>query len=267
MISLISPWCNGESTIYQSLGKRTGAVSLKKEAIRVWAENASAMKNLLWPLMVCLTAITLAQSGVLEDLLQSAKLNKQILAQYSWRETQTLSLDGEIKSTTVSQVVIGADGKPQKSVISQTKAPPKEVRGPLRKKIVHNKTDEFKDYAQSVVSLARQYSHPDPAKLQEAFKKGNFKVDPSPGDGLSQFTISSYLKENDSLTIVIDAKKKAMQSVLVNSYLEKPSDKVTIRSGFSPFPTGGSHLDQTTIIGEKKKLELKIANSNYQKRS
>ena len=224
------------------------------------------MRYTIWFILACLTTITLAQSGLLDDLKQSATLNKQILAQYSWRETQTMSLDGEVKSTTVSQVEIGADGKAQKTVISQSKEAPKEVRGPLRKKVAHKKTDEFKDYAKSVVALAQQYSQPDPAKLQEAFKKGNFKVDPSPGKGLSQFTISSYLKENDSLTIVIDDKGKAMQSMLVNSYLEKPGDKVVITGGFTPFADGGSHLSQATIVGEKKKLELKISNSNYQKR-
>jgi hypothetical protein len=42
-------------------------------------------------------------------------------------------------------------------------------------------------------------------------------------------------------------------------------DKVVIKGEFAKFPDGGSHLDQGTIIGQQKQLQIDIKNSLYQK--
>lgn len=224
------------------------------------------MKNLIWLLLISLSASTLAQNGPIERLKESAAQNKKVLTQYTWQEVMTLSVDGAVKRTTVSNVEIGPDGKPKKSTISQTSAAKRDVRGPLRKRIVERKMGEFKTYAKSVAELAHQYSHPDPQKLKEAIKQGNAKRDASPGPGLAQVTITNYLKANDSMTVVLDTKGKHIKSVKVKSYLDNPADKVTIDAAFAAFPEAGSHLQNATIVGVSKQLKVEIKNSDYKKR-
>jgi hypothetical protein len=224
------------------------------------------MKKLLCILFVTLSCSALTQTSEVEKLEQAAALNKKVLAQYTWQEVMTLSLDGEMKKTKVSSVEIGSDGKPKKTLVSETDAPKKDVRGPLRKRIAGRKIEEFKDYIKAVVELAHQYAQPDPAKLKSAIKEGNIKRDASPGAGLVQFTIANYIKSGDSMTIVVDVKKKHMTSVKVSSYLDDPKDKVSIDASFAGFSDEGSHLEQGTITGESKKLQIQITNSDYKKR-
>ena len=68
------------------------------------------------------------------------------------------------------------------------------------------------------------------------------------------------------MTIVLDIEKKQMTSVKVNTYLEKPEDKVAIEAALAAFPQSGSHLQQGTIVGQSKALQIEIKNSDYKKR-
>ena len=49
------------------------------------------------------------------ELKESMAKNKQALAQYTWHETDTIKLKGEVKKTSNFQVRMGPDGKPQKT--------------------------------------------------------------------------------------------------------------------------------------------------------
>lgn len=93
------------------------------------------MKNQPWPAPWAATGAWLAVIGVAlvtlagstavaqnpemqQQIQQSIAANQQRLAHYTWQEQQTVSLKGEVKSQTLYQVQMGADGKPQKTQIS-----------------------------------------------------------------------------------------------------------------------------------------------------
>jgi 23S rRNA pseudoU1915 N3-methylase RlmH len=205
----------------------------------------------------------------LAEVKEASAKNKQSLATYTWQEQDTISLKGEVKKQESFQVRLGPDGKPQKTPLNAEPAPSQAAGGRrggrLKERVIENKKEEYKEYAQKMGALARSYTPPDPAKLQEAFKQGNVK----PGAGATpdqvQLLITNYLKPNDSMTIVFDKAAKAIQSVQIASYMDAPSDAVKIAVQFTKLPDGTNHIANMTLDGVSKQLQIAVDNSNYKK--
>ena len=85
------------------------------------------------------------------DLKQAMATNKQALAQYTWIEQDTISLKGEEKKEELYNVQLGPDGKPQKTPIDPSSVSDDErQRRGLRGRIIEKKTEEYKEYAESI---------------------------------------------------------------------------------------------------------------------
>jgi len=234
-------------------------------------------KRFVWASLLlggALASLALAQNPELqqkvEELKQSAAANKQALAQYTWVETVTISLKGEQKKQEHFQVRLGPDGKPQKQSLDQP-APEQAADsggrrgGRLKEHVVEKKTDEYKEYANSIKSLIEQYVPPEKSLIEQARQAGNIALSPAPGnDGEFQLALSNYVKQGDKMTIVIDKVQKAILSVSINSYLDDPKDAVTAQVQFSAVPGGPSHVSAVTINGVSKELTIAIQNGSYQ---
>ncbi len=195
----------------------------------------------------------------------AAAANKQALAQYTWTETDTISLKGEEKKQEHFQVRLGPDGKAQKTPLdAQAAAEPSGGR--LKRHVVEKKTEEYKDYAQQIKALIQQYLPPDKEAISQAYQKGNIMVGPTAGGpGQYKAVISNYVKQGDKMTLVMDSAQKNIVSLSIASYLDDPSDAVTVEAQFSPIPGGPNHISSQTINGVKKQLTIAVQNSNYQK--
>jgi len=217
--------------------------------------------------MLSTTLQTLAQNPALQEKLaaikQSSAANKQALAHYTWLEQQTISLKGEVKKTQQFQVRIGPDGQQQKTELNPP-APAEPSGGRIKRRIVEKKTDEFQAYGQQIAALGKEYSQPDPQKLQQAYQQGNISMQPNGEGGTVSLIIKSYLKPNDSVTMVFNQQQKAVQSIQVASYLTDPSDAVTIAVQFAKLPDGTNHVATMQVNGVSKQLGVQIQNSTYQ---
>ena len=149
-----------------------------------------------------------AQNPQLEEkvmaLKQSLTANKQAMAQYTWQEVETISIKGEVKDTKTYQVQMGPNGQPQKTEVSNDPAAHGR-EGRLKKRVVTHVTDEYQQYGQQIAALAKQYAPPDPQKLQAAYKAGNVSIDLGGSAGTDSLVIKSYLKPNDSMTLVFNS--------------------------------------------------------------
>jgi len=211
------------------------------------------------------------QQRLAEMKAASAK-NKEALATYTWQEQDTISLKGEVKKQESFQVHNGPDGKPQKTPLNPQATPPPQQAadngrrgGRFKEKIIENKKEEFKEYAEQLVALVHSYVPPDPAKMQEAAKSGNVKLGAGSGSGQVQLVISSYVKPNDSMTITLDKETKAIKSLQIDSYLDSPSDAAKFDIQFAKLPDGTNHVSDMTLDGVSKQLKVAIQNSNYKK--
>jgi hypothetical protein len=203
---------------------------------------------------------------------ESSAKNKQALAHYTWRETDTISLKGEDKKVSNFQVQLGPDGKPQKTPLDQPQAQQSQQQdssgrrgGRLKEKVVEKKKAEYKDYGQDMAALAQSYASADPQKLQAAYQAGNIKAGPTGAPNEIQLIITSFVKPNDSVTLLFNKELKAIQSLQIDSYLDDPKDAVKINVQFAKLPDGTNHVSTTTIDGVSKQLTVAIQNSNYQK--
>lgn len=236
--------------------------------------SPSPFKSVKLALSVAVAAITIltsaiafAQSQQMADKLMAFKqnqaVNKQKLAQYTWQETEVISLKGEVKDTKVYQVQM-VNGQQQKTEVSNEPAQQGGREGRLKKHVVEKKKEEFQEYGQSIGALAKQYTTPNPEALMKAKQAGNISF--SPGNGTVNIVIKNYVKQGDSVTFTIAEQTKQLQTVAVDSYLNDPKDAVKITAQFGQLPDGTNHVASTLINGVSKELTVSDQNANYQKK-
>jgi hypothetical protein len=212
-------------------------------------------------------ALAFAQNQQMADKLIAFKdkqaANKQKLAQYTWQETEVISLKGEVKDTKMYQVQM-VNGQQQKTEISNEPAQQGGREGRVKKHVVEKKKEEYQEYGQSIGALAKQYTTPNPEALMKAKQAGNISF--TPGNGILNIVIKNYVKQGDSVTFTIAEQTKQLQSVAVDSYLSDPKDAVKISAQFGQLPDGTNHTINTLINGVSKQLTVSDTNANYQKK-
>ena len=221
-------------------------------------------------MLIILSDPAVAQNSQLEEKIMAIKqaqaMNKQKLTQYTWQETETISIKGEVKDTRVYQVQLGPNGQQEKTEISDQKAQSGGGReGRFKEHVIEKKKEEYQEYGQQIAALAKQYTSPNPDLLLQAKQQGNISLQLG-GDGNVNLVIKNYVKPNDSVTMTIDPQTKSPVSLQVSSYLNDSSDAVTISANFARLPDGTNHVANTTINGVSKHLTVNDQNSNYQLR-
>jgi hypothetical protein len=197
------------------------------------------------------------------ELKTAAAANKQALAQYTYVQTTTISLKGEVRKVTHDQVVTGPDGKPQKTSLDPPPAPPSGRH--LKQRVVEKKKEEFTDYADSIKALIQQYVPPDKDLIQQAAGKGDITLGPAGAPGVFNLVISNYVKQGDKMTLVVNKSAGGLQSISIATYLNDPSDAVTVNVKFATIPGGPNHPDTVTINGVSKQMTIVSQNGSYKK--
>src|SRR5215470_10451009 len=201
----------------------------------------------------------------LAEVKQSAAMNKEALAHYSWQQQETIAIKGDVKDTKLFQVHLGPDGKPQKV---ETMNMPQSSGGRqhgLAHHVKEKKGEEYKEYGQQIAALAQQYAQPDPQKLQQAFQQGNVMLGSAGAPGEVKMVITNYVKPNDKVTLIFNRQANAIQSLNIATYLNDPKDVVNIAAQYGQLPDGTNHVATTQTKGESKELLVTTQNSNYQK--
>ena len=199
------------------------------------------------------------------DIKQAMAVNKQALGQYTWTEQDIISLKGDEKKEEIYNVRLGPDGKPQKTLVDPNSVSDDERhRRGLRGRIIEKKTEEYQEYAQSIKTLIQQYVPPERDLIEQARQQGNIMMGPTGAPGEFRLVISNYLKQGDSMTLVVDKSQLELTSLSISTYLGDPSDGVNVTVQFSRIPGGPNHVATETINGVSKQLTIAIQNSNYQ---
>lgn len=225
--------------------------------------------SLLFALTITAAAAYAFQNPALQqrvnELKESVAANKTKLQAYQWTETTTILLKGEVKKTEQNMCQYGPDGKVVKTPLGPPPAPPQQQRG-VKGRIIEKKVDELKDYGERLKSLIGEYVPPTRENIQNAFQAGNASLTPSPG-GVASLVFANYYKQGDKMTFAFDSASKRTQSITVNSYLDGPTDIVNLSVNFATLPDGTNHVASTDLQATGKNMEIKSANSGYQKLS
>lgn len=205
----------------------------------------------------------------LAALKEASAANKQRLQQYTWTETQQLTLKGEPKPAKTFQCQYGPDGRVQKTPIGAPEASSSggggRQGGRLKQHIVEKKTEEMKDYMQQVQGIIALYVPPDPQRMQRAFQAGNVSLEKGAGDVVNLVFVN-YAQQGDKMTIGFDTTSRKVQNINVNTYLDKPGDVVTLAVQFASLSDGTNYAQQTVLNATAKQLQVTTTNSNYAKR-
>jgi hypothetical protein len=206
----------------------------------------------------------LAQSESLQQTVAQARQqlvqNQQRLAHYYWQMTQTVSVKGEVKQTTVYRVQLGADGKPAKTVVSQSSSGGTQRRFGIR----HRIEEDYKHYAQSVGSLAQNYAQLNASVVKQLYAQEHVSLRPA-GTGYAQIVLSGYFKPGDSVTLTVrTAAPKALIGYNVSSYLSDPSDVVTIQAHFGRLSDGTRYVSSVAVNGQRMELTIEQQSSHFQ---
>jgi hypothetical protein len=206
-----------------------------------------------------------AQSGQLQQIVQQARAqlaqNQQRLGRYSWQMTQTVSVRGTVKQTTVYQVELGPNGTQLKSVLSQSSSGSDRKFG-LRHRIQEN----YQQYATDVGALAQSYAQLNPSTVQQLYAHGRVSLRAAGTPGYAQIVIHGYVKPGDAVALTLHTNPKALVSYNVSSYLSDPSDGVTMQAIFGTLPDGTRYISKVTVNGETKNLTITQTSANFQPR-
>jgi hypothetical protein len=213
-------------------------------------------------------APSMAQNASLAQKVQQVKqlmaANQQQLSHYTWQTQETVSVRGDVKEQTVYEVQVGADGQQIRTLVAQPVAPSSDGR---QHGIIHRVKENYKAYAQQVGALAKSYSPLSATKIQQLYTRGSVAVKAAGSPGYSAILISNYLKAGDSIVLTLRNSPKALTSVDVTSYLDQPSDAVTIQVHFASLPDGTRYAATTTVNGQSKNLTIVDQSTNFTART
>ena len=191
---------------------------------------------------------------------ESAARSQKALMQYTWKQQTQMIMKGEVKSTTVDQVKIGADGEQQKTTISKP-AEQKKQRG-VKGKIVAKKMGELQEYMQQVMGLISQYQKPDPELLQQAFQAGRASL--TPDGSIIHMSFRDYYKDGDTMTISLNKETISMHGLTVSSFLDE-KNPVSMSVNFKDLSDRTNYMAQTIIDAPSQDLQVKVSSYDHQK--
>src|SRR5262249_8513007 len=109
-------------------------------------------------------------------LKESLAANQKTLRQYSWVETTTISMKGEVKKQEQKNCSYGADGKVQKTPVPGTSAPKQQPEGGgrrggrLKKEVGEHKVDGLEEYKEGAANRRPGYGPTEPEESKSGQK-------------------------------------------------------------------------------------------------
>jgi hypothetical protein len=193
---------------------------------------------------------------------ESVARNQAELRQYTWTERTQVSLKGEVKKTEQSLCRYGPDGKVQKTPLGPP-SPEQTMRG-IRGRVAEKVKDDLTDFMQQAKSLIQAYVPPSPQLMESGFGQGNVSLGQA-GPGMVQLLFHNYLKPGDALTFDFQPAERRMAKVNVNTYMDKPSEPLTLEVVFENLPDGTNCPGTEILNAPSRHLQVVVQNTNYQR--
>jgi len=223
---------------------------------------------------VCALVVTIQGAGLtygqapdaqakMAALKQSIQTSMAELRNYEWVENVVVSRKGEEKSRKQNRCYYGADGKLQKTPISQEGGGRKK-RG-IRGRVAENKKEDMQEYIAEAMGLVKQYVPPDPQKIQAAKEAGKTSLSVHDNATRLRLTIPDYLKAGDALSVDIDPNNDRLLGISVMTYLAKPGDVVALDVTLGTLNDGTTYPAKIVFDGTSEKIKIVVTNSGYKK--
>jgi len=181
---------------------------------------------------------------------QALQTNQQALAQYTWQQQESITVNGAVKKQALYQVKPVPGGPPQRTLVGRDNS---------------KLSSDDENYAEQIAGLAEGYAQPQPGKLVALLNQGNVIINPTDSPHVVSVDVQSYLKQGDDCTIVFDNAANQIVSIKVASYLTDPLSMVHISAQYAVLPEGVNHVATLRVDGLSNSLVISEQNLNYQK--
>ncbi|HEX5669237.1 MAG TPA: hypothetical protein VFX73_10565 [Chitinophagaceae bacterium] len=197
---------------------------------------------------------------------QNLDASMKALAGYEWTETTTIFKGNEAKSKKQNKCMYSADGKVVKTPIADpSAAKEKDPRG-VRGKIAENKKEEISDYVKKSVARIHEYLPPQSDKLQAIYGAGKTKIQVLEPNKRYKLDFPDYKQTGDLLGVSLDLAKGLLGGVTVNTYVDKPSDKISFQLTFAQLTDGTEYPSEIVLDLPSQGMKVVIKNDSYIKR-
>jgi hypothetical protein len=219
-------------------------------------------------ILILLTTVGFAnaQSNDLQEDVNLIKKNlvesKEKVKKYEWIETITAFVNGEQKSVKQNQCYYSVDGQLTKVATGGTTPAAKNPPG-IRGKIVENKKEEMGDYIEAALNKIKTYIPPNPETLQKIYAGGNVGIKILEPGKKFKIEFPDYSQKGDMVSISLDKANKLLMGYSVSTFVEGPSDPVSLIITLKTLPDGTSYPAEITFNSTSKNVKIVLTNSGY----
>lgn len=192
------------------------------------------------------------------DVSKAEDANTEKLKAFVWNRKSDVSVDGQVKLTTVTQFSFDAQGKVQAKLID-AESSVEQKRG-LRGRAQKNAIEDKAEYVQKALGLAVAYTFMSKGQLMDFFTKATV----TEANGVIEATGENVYVQGDKLTVRIDSGTKFFLSKKFTSLLGK--DAIDGEINYEKFSSGINHVSTTVLNMPAQKMKINAVNQDYSQR-
>ncbi|MEQ1586025.1 MAG: hypothetical protein ABL895_09120 [Cyclobacteriaceae bacterium] len=184
--------------------------------------------------------------------------NTEKLKAYIWKRKSDVSINGEVKLTTITEFSFDDQGKLQAKMVD-AESSVKQKPG-LRGKAQQSAAEDKADYVGKALELSLAYTYMTKGQLLDFFGKATV----TEKDGILEATGADVYVKGDKLTILIDKKTNLYTKKTFSSLLGK--DPVDGEINYEKFSSGVNHGSSTVLNMPAQKMKIDAKNQDYSQR-
>ncbi|MBL7845700.1 MAG: hypothetical protein KF846_12015 [Cyclobacteriaceae bacterium] len=221
------------------------------------------MKNIISTLALLLAFMLPAYSQVDKEqfalaISKADEANIEKLKAYIWKRKSDVSIDGQVKLTTITEFSFDDQGKLQAKVVD-AESSVKQKPG-VRGRVQQNAAEDKAEYVQKALELSMAYTFMTKGQLLDFFSKASV----SEKDGKLEAIAENVYVQGDKLTIWVDKKTNLYTKKVFSSLLGK--DPIDGEINFEKFSSGVNHGTTTIINMPAQKMRIDAKNQDYSQR-
>ena len=213
--------------------------------------------------LICMIPSVLCSAQTDKDQLALAismadEANTEQLKAYIWKRKSDVSIDGEVKLTTITEFSFDAAGKLQAKIVD-AESSVKQKRG-LRGNMQEKAAEGKMDYVEKALELALAYTFMTKGQLLDFFTKAVVTEQ----NGMIEATAENVYVKGDKLTIQVDATTHLYLHKKFTSLLG--ADPIDGEINYEKFSSGVNHGSSTLLNMPAQKMKIDAQNQDYSQR-
>lgn len=192
------------------------------------------------------------------DIYKADEANTQQLKEFIWKRKSDVSIDGEVKLTTITEFSFDDTGELQATIVDAESSVKKKPG--LRGKAQSNAIEAKAEYVQQALELSMAYTFMTKGQLLDFFDKATI----TDKDGIITAIAENVYVKGDKLTIVIEAATKLFVKKTFSSLLG--SDAISGVLDYEKFSSGVNHGSTTLLEMPAQNMKIVALNQDYSQR-